>query len=144
MQAFADYGVNLAVLPETEAIAVLKMRSIRLELARSLDLWSSRRREASGESPDWMQLLKLARLLEPDPWRDQVRDALERENPRALINLVASVDVRQVPPSSLNFLAHGVPVAAYGDVSRCTIEDDKLAGYARLCDRHAGGEYCLT
>ena len=40
-RAFEDYGIDMAVLPVEEAARRIRGRSIRLELARALDFWSS-------------------------------------------------------------------------------------------------------
>lgn len=52
-RAFRDYGVDLAALTVAEAAERIQARSIRLQLARALDFWSSMRRRAGNEdSPE--------------------------------------------------------------------------------------------
>ena len=43
-RAFEEYGIDVAVLPVEESAQRIRGRSIRLELARALDFWSSMRR----------------------------------------------------------------------------------------------------
>src|SRR5262249_7573641 len=97
--AFREYGIDLAALTVAEAAERIQESSIRLELARALDFWSSmRRRAGSKASPRWQQLLEVARAADPDPWRDELRAALENDDRQALQTLAASADVHDLPP----------------------------------------------
>jgi tetratricopeptide (TPR) repeat protein len=105
-RAFRDYGIDLAVLPAAEAAERIKARSIRLELARSLDIWSGMRKSTGNPGPpDWKQLLEVAKTADPDPWRRNLREALQRSDAKALEAMAASVDVRELPPGTLHRLA---------------------------------------
>jgi hypothetical protein len=102
-QAFRDYGIDVAVLPVAEAVLRIQQRSIRLQLARALDSWSlSRRRLGSRRQPEWKHLLEVAKMSDPDPYRDQLRDALERDDHKALEGLAAPPKVADLPPLTLD------------------------------------------
>jgi tetratricopeptide (TPR) repeat protein len=104
-RAFQEYGIDLAVLTVEEAAERIWARSIRLELARGLDVWSAMRRRADNRgSPDWKQLLKVAMVADPDPWRNQLREALARDDRETLKGLAAAADVRHLPPATLALL----------------------------------------
>jgi serine/threonine protein kinase len=104
-KAFADYGIELAALPVAEAAERIRASSIRLELARALDVWSDlRRRAGTKERLDWQQLLEVAKLADADECRNQLRTALERDDRQALQALAASADVRKLPASTLGLL----------------------------------------
>jgi serine/threonine-protein kinase len=104
-RAFRDYGIDLAVLPTAEAAQRIRGRSIRLELARALDFWSSMRRHAGNQGPpDWKLLLAVARLADPDPWRNRLREARESGDRKGLETLAATADFRRLPPGTLHLL----------------------------------------
>jgi serine/threonine protein kinase/Flp pilus assembly protein TadD len=103
--AFREYGIDPAALAVAEAAERIRGRSIRRELARALDFWSSMRRRARNElAPDWRQLLEVARAADPDPWRDRLRAALQNDDRQALEALAASADVQKLPPETLTLL----------------------------------------
>ncbi len=104
-RAFQDFGIDVTVLSVAEAAERIRGRSIRLELARALDIWSGlRRRPWTQGAPDWKLLLAIAKLADPDPWRNQLREALERGDRKGLQALAAAANVRQLPPGTLHLL----------------------------------------
>jgi serine/threonine-protein kinase len=105
-RAFQDYGIDLAVLSAAETAKRMQARRIRLELARALDIWSGMRRQTGNPGPpDWKQLLDIAKEVDPDPWRGELRDALKQGEPGALQALAASADVPKLPAGTLHLLA---------------------------------------
>jgi tetratricopeptide (TPR) repeat protein len=120
-EAFREYGIDITQLPIAEAAEHIRARSIRLELARALDIWSSMRKRAGNmlarsarkeglqdagkpASPDWRQLLEVAKAADPNPWRNQLRDALQRHDRKSLEALAASADIALLPPATLDLL----------------------------------------
>jgi len=106
-RAFQDYGIDVTVLPVAEAAERIRGRSIRLELARALDFWSRMRRSrfvADNRGPDWKLLLAVAKLADPDPWRNQLREAVERRDSKELEALAAAPNIRLLEPGSLHLL----------------------------------------
>ncbi len=107
--AFEEYGIDVAVLPAEEAAQRIHGRSIRLELARALDFWSSMRRRAGKTGPpDWKRLLAVAKLADPDPWRKELRDALQRRDRKALEAVAATADVPSLSPATLHLLGYAL------------------------------------
>jgi serine/threonine protein kinase len=105
LRAFQDYGIDLAVLSVAEAAERIQARSIRLELARGLDFWSAMRRRAGNPGPpDWQWLLEVAKAADPDLWRIQLRNALQRGDRSTLEALAASADIPRLPPDTLHLL----------------------------------------
>jgi serine/threonine-protein kinase len=101
-EAFAWYGLRLESVDARPAGDFLRSRCIGLQLAAALDHWASlRQRGSKGRS----QLLAIARVADPDPWRDRLRDALERPDPRALKELVASARAEELRPATAVLLA---------------------------------------
>jgi serine/threonine protein kinase/tetratricopeptide (TPR) repeat protein len=111
-EAFAWYGLDLDGLDPQEAGERLRSSSIRMELAAALDDWAWLRRGL--RSGGWQQQLAVARAADPDPWRGRLRDALEKEDPRALDQIAAAVSSDELPPATavlLARLAFGTPAA---------------------------------
>ncbi len=106
-KVFADGGIDLAALSTEEAAERIQARKIRRELVRTLDLWSFIRHRIeildgrTNSKPDWKQLADIAAATDPDPLRNQLRAARKRADRKALEELAASTDVRQLPPESL-------------------------------------------
>jgi serine/threonine protein kinase/tetratricopeptide (TPR) repeat protein len=104
-EAFEAYGIDLAGMSIGQAGERIRARSIRLELARALDTWSScRRRAGNKERPGWQQLLDLAREADPEDWRDRLRTAMQRDDRKAIEALAASANVRELPAETLVLL----------------------------------------
>ena len=108
-RAFQGYGIDMAVLPVEEAAERIRGRSIRLELARALDFWSSMRRRSDNTGPpDWKELLAIAKLADPNPWRNGLRDALQGRDLKALEALEASAEVASLSPATLHLLGYAL------------------------------------
>jgi serine/threonine protein kinase len=125
-QFFQDCGIDMAALSAAEAAQRIQAQSIRLALARGLDLWFRMRWVADFQTQvqsrgdrrfNWKQLLEqsnarklleVAMAVDPEPWRNQVRDALLREDLKALEGLAASAHIPKVPPGNLYLLAYAL------------------------------------
>ena len=135
-RAFQGYGIDTAVLPVEEAAERIRGRSIRLELARALDFWSSmRRRSGDTGPPDWKRLLAVAKLADPDPWRNGLRDALQGRDRKALEALEASADVPSLSPATLHLLGY-----ALSDVGAA----DRAVSLLRRAQRQYPGDLWLN
>jgi serine/threonine protein kinase/Flp pilus assembly protein TadD len=109
-QAFREYDIDVSTLEPAQAAERIRARSIRLELALALDHWA---RYARGTSkPDdpkanetsVAQLIAVARAADPDPWRNQLRDAWEQRRSETLKKLVALPDVNSLPAQTWSLL----------------------------------------
>ncbi len=78
--AFRDAGIDLAALSPAEAGARIKARppATALALVAALDDWAAVRRVNSGDRIGAIRLSDAARAADPDPWRGELRDALEQ------------------------------------------------------------------
>ncbi len=98
-QAFRNYGIDVDSLDVETAADQIRACAIRLELAAALDAWADVRR--SNPVPKLAKpLLQVARLVDPDSWRNRIRDAMEEnKNQRksAFAALVASADGQSLP-----------------------------------------------
>jgi Flp pilus assembly protein TadD/tRNA A-37 threonylcarbamoyl transferase component Bud32 len=107
--AFASYGLNLETLAPEEAAERIRTSPIRTQLVAALDDWAIARRTIRKEGDTtWKVLLAVARAADPDAWRNDLRDALERRDQKGLERLAASGQVVELPPSSLVLLGRAL------------------------------------
>jgi tetratricopeptide (TPR) repeat protein len=96
-------------------------RAITVATAAALDTWAvvrsglARSGNAGGRSAA-RRLLAIARVADPDPWRDALRDALAVDDPEPLRELAQSPDLDRQGPVGLWLLGHGLEMA--GDPNR--------------------------
>ncbi len=78
--AFRDAGIDLAALSPAEAGARIKARppATALALVAALDDWAAARRGRLGDRIGAIRLSDADRAADPDPWRAELRDALEQ------------------------------------------------------------------
>src|SRR5262249_16820199 len=100
-RAFREYGIDVEALDPREAGSRLGARDIRLELAAALDGWVQVLR-LQGRSV-WKDRLTAARVADPDPFRDRVRDAVARGDRKALEEL-ATDQVADLPAPTLDLM----------------------------------------
>jgi len=75
--AFARYGLDLDVVEPKAAAARLAGKPSTPEIAAAIDDWCRLRRRTL-EVPTWRKLLAVARAVDPDPWRNALRDQIVR------------------------------------------------------------------
>jgi serine/threonine protein kinase/Tfp pilus assembly protein PilF len=104
-EAFRGYGIDIAVFEPTQVKELIRTKSpcVREELVAALDDWAFMGRPAGEERT---RLLSVSRAADPDIWRNQLRDALERGDGKVLKELAASPRVIDLPPSSLFLFAN--------------------------------------
>jgi serine/threonine-protein kinase len=108
--AFRDAGLDFSKMPPAEAGAKIKSRpsAVAVALAAALDDWAAVRREGQRDRAGADQLTQAARVADPDPWRNQLRNALElaqkQQRLEALHGLMRSANFDDLPPVSLNLL----------------------------------------
>src|SRR5262249_9570460 len=86
----------------------IRGRTIAVVLAAALDNWADVCRRTRGKDDlTWKHLLAVARLADPDPLRNQLRDAWGREprDRKALELLAKSQRLTELPASTLVLLA---------------------------------------
>ena len=116
-QAFREYGIDAASLEPSVVAERLRTTSVGVELAAALDDWAMVcRATRPKDDATWKRLLAIARATDSDPWRRQLRDALERLDQAALRQLAASEQVAGLPPATLRLL--GYALLATGDVGQ--------------------------
>jgi serine/threonine protein kinase/Flp pilus assembly protein TadD len=106
-RAFREAALDVEEMPVEEAGERIRGTTVALELAAELDHWAEVRLITRGHSdPNWKHLLQVARRADPDPWRHQLREALERSDFPVLRELASSEQVFQRLTPTVDFLAY--------------------------------------
>jgi tetratricopeptide (TPR) repeat protein len=117
--AFRRHGLDVESPDPALVAARLRARpaAVAAEVAGALDDWASLRRTRGSDPARWAGLVRLARLADPDPWRNEVREALEltdRDRRAARVRqLLVGLRVEEQPAATLVLLAQAL--AAVGD-----------------------------
>ncbi len=106
--AFARFGLDLDVVDPKAAALRLAGKPLTPEIAAAIDEWSRLRRKVLKVST-WRELQAVARAVDPEPWRNTLRDQAERAPADALPALCACANdapaLQKQPAKSLFFLA---------------------------------------
>jgi serine/threonine protein kinase/predicted Zn-dependent protease len=105
-RAFRDYGVDVDESPVEASVDRLRARpALALPLGAALDDWVYARRAVTGTgAAGWRRLVAVARGIDPDPLRDQLRSMRGRpvaEVQDELRRLGESIDIRAQHPATL-------------------------------------------
>jgi serine/threonine protein kinase/Flp pilus assembly protein TadD len=101
-RAFREFGIDTDRLTPAVAATQIGSRSIHSALVKALDNWAPLRKRARGDNdPGWKKLIEIARLADPDIWRNRCREALLRHDRHMLEHLAGTVPIRRVPPATL-------------------------------------------
>jgi serine/threonine protein kinase/tetratricopeptide (TPR) repeat protein len=118
-EAFREAGIDVATLAPAEAAAKIKARppSVVPGLTAALDDWAAMRR-ARGRNPERAALLsRVAQLADRDPWRNDLRTALDQADQaarlKALQTLAKTAKFDELGSVSLHSL--GAALNADGD-----------------------------
>jgi serine/threonine protein kinase/Tfp pilus assembly protein PilF len=110
-EAFAWYGLDLESLELPEAADRIRSHAIHVQLAAALDHLAFLRRDARPQG--WRHLLEISQaVVDPDPWRVRIRNALRKNDARAADELVASALKDELSPTMavlLSRMTRGTP-----------------------------------
>jgi tetratricopeptide (TPR) repeat protein len=99
--AFRAHGIDVDMLTVDQAAARIRQSSLRGALAVALDDWASVCPDGKGKE----HLLAIARRADPDPWRNRLRDAVQKGDARLLKQLVGDADLGNQHPVTVVLLA---------------------------------------
>ena len=107
-EAFRDYGIAIGGTEPDAAARGLRgcPQHVRTAIVAALDDWGQLVGEPATKEREWLG--QLARALDPDPWRNRLRDALPRRDRKGLEKLAAAADALAQPPATLLLLAEGL------------------------------------
>jgi serine/threonine-protein kinase len=111
--AFREAGIDLASLSPAEAAAKIKARpaSVVPGLTAALDDWAATRRKDKNATGAVL-LSRTAQVADPDPWRNELRAALDETGQaarlKALQALAKKAKFQELGPVSLHLLGAGL------------------------------------
>jgi tetratricopeptide (TPR) repeat protein len=110
VKAFREYGVNVETLGPAEVAATVQKSAIREHLAAGLDGWADALADYDNEESRQRarQLLAVARQVDPDEWRNRLRDMVLSRDPKDLEQLELSAPVEDFSPPTLGLLGEFV------------------------------------
>jgi tetratricopeptide (TPR) repeat protein len=111
-EAFEKYRLDVDSLDPQEAADRIRGSAIRPQLTEALDDWALIRKRLKAMG--WERRLVVARMADPNPGRNRLRDALEANDHKPLEEVVQSASPDTWPPATLALLgslAQGTPVA---------------------------------
>jgi serine/threonine-protein kinase len=117
--AFREAGIDLTKLEPAKAAAKIKARppSVALGMTAALDDWAAIRRGRRKDAAGAALLSRAAQAADPDPWRNELRTALDRADKaarlQALQALAKTAKFDELGPISLQLL--GAALYAGGD-----------------------------
>jgi serine/threonine-protein kinase len=101
-KAFQDYGVDLEGDDVVPALKRIRERAIAEEVALALDDWGRTRRRVHGAKSEKAEnLFNLAMDLDPDPGRQQLRQAIFDGDFKVLLELTAPESIARLAPGSI-------------------------------------------
>ena len=109
--AFQKRGLPVEVGDPAATAATLRNRPgpVAVQIASYLDDWTLLLKDKKGARNQADRITALARALDPDPWRNSLRDALSlpdrAERKRAVLRLAAAPDVAAQPSPTITLLA---------------------------------------
>jgi serine/threonine-protein kinase len=112
--AFREAGIDLAKLTPAEAAAKIKARppSVAPGLTAALDDWAATRRGRRKDAAGAGLLSRAAQFADPDPWRNELRTALDQTEKtarlKALQTLAKTAKFEELGPISLHLLGTGL------------------------------------
>jgi Flp pilus assembly protein TadD len=108
--AFREAGIDVAALTSAEVGAKVQTRpsAVRVVLAAAFDDWAALRWGRRKDRAGARQLTEVARVADPDPWRNQLRELLQassnQERLTPLKVLARSARFDELPAVSLDLL----------------------------------------
>jgi eukaryotic-like serine/threonine-protein kinase len=116
--AFREAGIDVIAMAPADIAARLKSRprAVAIDLAAFLDDWSQVRRQQRKDEDAARQVTEIAQALDPDPWRQKLREAIalpEKEQLIVLQELAKTAHDDELGPISLDLL--GQALMARGD-----------------------------
>jgi tetratricopeptide (TPR) repeat protein len=115
-EAFKRAGLDVEQLTVEEVARRIRERDVREEIATALDDWVILRRGLRKDRTAADRLVRVARLADPDPWRNRLRERLgKRGQKEELLALARDRKLDQQPASSLILLSWHLTLSGQTD-----------------------------
>jgi tetratricopeptide (TPR) repeat protein/serine/threonine protein kinase len=119
-EAFARDNLEVAKGSVAQVVGQVKASPARYAIVAALDHWA----DVTPDDNLWKRLLELARQVDPDPWRNQVRDPNNWKSLSALENLAHQAEIDKQSPQVLILL--GKRLQSHGGNSVALLEQAVL------------------
>ena len=106
-RAFRDYGMDVEVLAPDDAAVLVQNSAIREHLAAGLDDWANERSYSyatEDQRQNAKRLLAIARQVDPDPWRNRLREIVLSRDARDFEQIAQSAPVEELDATTLGLL----------------------------------------
>jgi serine/threonine-protein kinase len=104
--AFRQYGLDVEQREPAEVASRIRGRVIKEQLTAALDDWAAfSQTRRPRQAAQLKRLVTIAGMVDPDPLRQQWRQALVREDRNGILRLARSVPTRPVPTRTLRHWA---------------------------------------
>ena len=114
-QTFTDYGVEVFEGEEGHVVARLRETGHPVAVAHAFDDWSRIKLYLDGFGTlEFGRLIRMARELDPDPWRLKLRNALLADDRRALEKIANSPEVHSWPPATVAMFVESIRQLGHG------------------------------
>lgn len=112
-RAFREYGIEIDKFSISEATAAIKKRPIALALATALDDWYLVQDDKNAKN-----LLQIARAVDTDLTRGRIREALEKRDKEALVEIAKQGDAKHDKLSADTALLLGESLYEIGQIDQ--------------------------
>ena len=109
-EAFRTAGYDLKTQPAEAAgrRALARPRAVAQALAAAIDELAADRRDSGDDRADATRLFEVARVADPDPWRNDLRTSLLEHDKAKLLALAKSARLDELGPISLHALGRAL------------------------------------
>ncbi len=126
-EAFAEYGLDVENLTPELAGEKIRQSAIREELVAALYAWAGAtfefRSGAWQPTPRGWRLVHLAEKNDPDPWRKQFVEPMEKRDWATVLQLAEQTDPAQLSPSTAWHIAGCVRLAGKGEKAVALLQE---------------------
>jgi serine/threonine-protein kinase len=130
LKAFRDHGIDILKADPADLVKQIGNSEIKQQLLVALDHWAPLETDEAIQE----RLMRLARAVDPDPWRDRVRNPAAWKNTGALMDLAVQAPMTEQPVALLVALGARLPV-----VGTNTLSSPCFAGYLVTAPNLPGG-----
>jgi serine/threonine protein kinase/Flp pilus assembly protein TadD len=134
LEAFDWYGLNVESLEPNEVAERMRGSGIRMLLVRAMEYVGGVQGKVRVEN--WERCIAIARVADPDPWRNRLRDAFEQgQDADALGQLLDSVTGDELPPGTAMFML---------DVAKGTKSYERALAISRRVQQRYPGDFWIN
>ncbi len=117
--AFQEYGLDIEGLDPQLSAVQIRARPIAAKLVATLDDWAYIRRKDTEAAA---RLIQVVRAIDPDEWRNRLREALRKKDRQTLEGMAASARVGELKPAMLARLGEALSRAGAFDTAVVLLE----------------------